>query len=150
MQCDQVAERLPAAAEGLEALDPAARRHVERCLRCQADAVQYRRVLRAMRALRTEVLVPAPGLLPELLASLGEAGEQQAVRAMFRGRACRVPGWPGGGHGGRRGRGGGPDHPQPAQQGLPRRLRSPRPGPNPRGGKSGPLALSCLPTSGGQ
>jgi hypothetical protein len=86
VQCDQVAERLPAAAEGLEALDPAARRHVERCLRCQADAVQYRRLLRAMRALRTEVLVPAPGLLPELLASLGEAGEQQAVRAMFRGR----------------------------------------------------------------
>ena len=81
MRCDQVAERLPAAAEGLEALDPAARRHVERCLRCQADAVQYRRVLRAMRALRTEVLVPAPGLLPELLASLGEAGEQQACAA---------------------------------------------------------------------
>ena len=61
MRCDQVADRLPAAAEGLEALDPAARRHVERCLRCQADAVQYRKVLRAMRALRTEVLVPAPG-----------------------------------------------------------------------------------------
>ncbi len=86
MRCDQVADRLPAAAEGLEALDPTARRHVERCLRCQADAVQYRRILRAMRALRTEVLAPAPGLLPELLASLGEAGEQRAVRAMFRGR----------------------------------------------------------------
>ena len=85
MRCDQVAYRLPAAAEGLEALDPAARRHVERCLRCQADAVQYRRVLRAMRALRIEVLVPAPGLLPELLASLGEAGEQHALRSMIRG-----------------------------------------------------------------
>ena len=86
MQCDQVADRLPAAAEGLEALDPAARRHVDRCLRCQADAVQYRKVLRAMRALRTEVLAPTPGLVPEILAALGEAGEQQAVRALFRGR----------------------------------------------------------------
>jgi len=62
MRGAQVAHRLPAAAEGLAALDPAARRHVERCLRCQADAVQYRRILRAMRALRTEVLVPTPGL----------------------------------------------------------------------------------------
>jgi hypothetical protein len=85
MRCDQVADRLPAAAEGLEALDPAARRHVERCLRCQADAVQYRRVLRAMRALRTEVLVPAPGLLPEILTSLGEAGERHALRSLVRG-----------------------------------------------------------------
>jgi hypothetical protein len=85
MRCDQVADRLPAAAEGMEALDPAARRHVERCLRCQADAVQYRRVLRAMRALRTEVLVPAPGLVPEILASLSEAGERQAVRSLLRG-----------------------------------------------------------------
>lgn len=86
MRCDQVAERLPAAAEGIEALDPAARRHVERCLRCQADAVQYRKVLRAMRTLRTEVLEPAPGLLPEILASLGEAGERHALRSMVRGR----------------------------------------------------------------
>ena len=86
MRCDQVADRLPAVAEGLDALDPGARRHVERCLRCQADAVQYRRVLRAMRALRTEVLVPAPGLVPEVLASLSEAGERQAVRGMLRGR----------------------------------------------------------------
>lgn len=86
MRCEQIADVLPAAAEGLDALDPAARRHVERCLRCQADAVQYRRLLRAMRVLRTEVLVPAPGLLPEILASLGEAGERRALRGMVRGR----------------------------------------------------------------
>jgi hypothetical protein len=86
MRCDQVAEVLPASAEGLSALDPAARRHVEHCLRCQADAVQYRRVLRAMRALRTEVLEPAPGLVAEILASLGQAGERRALRGMVRGR----------------------------------------------------------------
>jgi hypothetical protein len=86
VRCDQVADRLPAAAEGLQALDPAARRHVDHCLRCQADAVQYRKVLRAMRALRTEVLVPAPGLVPEILASISEAGERQAVRSLLSGR----------------------------------------------------------------
>ena len=93
MRCEQVADRLPAAAEGLEALDPAARRHVEHCLRCQADAVQYRKLLRAMRALRTEVLVPAPGLVPEILATLSEEAERQAVRSLLRGhRAAYVVG----------------------------------------------------------
>jgi len=86
VRCDQVADRLPAAAEGIDTLDPAARRHVERCLRCQADAVQYRRVLRALRALRTEVLEPAPGLVPEVLAAVAEAGEERAVRSLVRGR----------------------------------------------------------------
>ena len=46
-----------------------ARRHVERCLRCQAELVQYRKLLRALRALRTEVLEPAPGLLADILAT---------------------------------------------------------------------------------
>ena len=40
---------------------PGARRHVERCLRCQAELVQYRKLLRALQRLRTEVLDPAPG-----------------------------------------------------------------------------------------
>jgi hypothetical protein len=30
--------------------------------------------------------VPTPGLLPEILAAIGEAGEQQALRSMVRGR----------------------------------------------------------------
>ena len=76
----------PAAAEGLQALDPAARRHVERCLRCQADAVQYRKVLRAMRALRTEVLVPARAWCRRSWPAMSEAGERQAVRSLLRGR----------------------------------------------------------------
>ena len=34
----------------------------------------------------TEVLVPAPGLLSDILATLEEAGERQAVRGILRGR----------------------------------------------------------------
>ena len=56
MQCEDIAEDLAAAAEGDTLLGRSQRRHVERCLRCQAEVVQYRRVLRAMRSLRTEVL----------------------------------------------------------------------------------------------
>jgi hypothetical protein len=59
---------------------------VESCLRCQAELAQYRKLLRALRALRTEVLRPAPGLVSEVLASLEEAGERHAVRGLLHGR----------------------------------------------------------------
>ena len=83
MQCDELNDVLPRAAEGSVLLDRSARQHVERCLRCQAELVQYRRLL---RTLRTEVLEPAPGLLPEILATLEEAGERHAIRSLLSGR----------------------------------------------------------------
>jgi hypothetical protein len=81
-----VAEVLAEAAEGTIALDPAASRHVERCQRCQAEIVQYRKLLRALHTLRTEVLEPTPGLLTDILAGLVGEGERHAVRSMLRGR----------------------------------------------------------------
>lgn len=86
LRCDQVADQLSAAADGGEALALDARRHVETCLRCQADVVQYRKLLRTLRSLRTEVLEPAPGLLSDILANLEEAGERRAIRAAINGR----------------------------------------------------------------
>jgi hypothetical protein len=92
MQCDDVAEALAAAADGTPVEDRATRRHVERCLRCQADMAQYRKLLRALHNLRTEVLEPAPGLLPEILASLEAAGERHAVRSLLTGRRLAYAG----------------------------------------------------------
>ncbi len=86
MQCDDVAELLADAADGSVLLDRNARRHVDRCLRCQAEMVQYRKLLRALHNLRTEVLEPAPGLVSDILAHIEEAGERHAVRSMLRGR----------------------------------------------------------------
>ncbi len=86
MRCDDVADVLAAAEGGADALDRATRRHVGQCLRCQAELVQYRRLLRALHALRTEVLEPAPGLLADILASVEEAGERHAVRSLLGGR----------------------------------------------------------------
>ena len=85
-RCSDVAEQLSAAAEKSTILSHSARAHVETCLRCQADLVQYRRLLRSLRSLRTEVLQPAPGLLPEILAGLEHAGERHAIRAALHGR----------------------------------------------------------------
>lgn len=86
LRCREVAEALSAAAEHAAGLAPAAATHVETCLRCQADLVQYRKLLRSLRSLRTEVLQPAPGLLPEILAGIEQAGERHAIRAVLHGR----------------------------------------------------------------
>lgn len=85
MQCEDLADDLAAMADGSVLLGRSERRHVEQCLRCQAELVQYRRVLRAMRAMRTEVLEPAPGLLADVLANLEAAGERRAIRSMIHG-----------------------------------------------------------------
>ncbi|WCO66693.1 hypothetical protein PO878_19550 [Iamia majanohamensis] len=84
--CADLGDRLAAAVTDDGALDREARAHVETCLRCQADLVEHRRVLRALRSLRTEVLVPAPGLVTEVLAHIEEAGERRAIRSLLTGR----------------------------------------------------------------
>ena len=85
MRCDDLTDALSAAAEGSALLGQSERAHVERCLHCQAELVQYRKLLRAMRSMRTEVLEPAPGVLSEILANLEEAGERRAIRSLIAG-----------------------------------------------------------------
>src|SRR5947207_15713279 len=84
--CESVAALLPAVIDGNQGADRRVRRHVDSCLRCQAELVQYRKLLRALRQLRTEVLEPAPGLLPSILANLEAVGERGAVRSLLDGR----------------------------------------------------------------
>ncbi len=86
MRCDQLSEVLSDAADGTMALDAAGRAHVAQCLRCQAELVQYRKLLRSLRALRMQVLEPAPGLVPEILAYIEAAGERRALRELIDGR----------------------------------------------------------------
>ncbi|HET6663639.1 MAG TPA: hypothetical protein VFG94_05255 [Acidimicrobiales bacterium] len=92
MQCDDIADLLAEVADGSAIADVRARSHVESCLRCQADLVQYRKLLRALHNLRTEVLEPAPGVLPGILANLERAGERHAVRSMLTGRRLAYAG----------------------------------------------------------
>ncbi len=86
MRCEQVADALAEAAGGSVLLPPDARRHVEECLRCQAEMVQYRKLLRALRALRVDVLEPAPGAITDVLAALEEESERRSVRLLLHGR----------------------------------------------------------------
>jgi anti-sigma factor RsiW len=92
VRCEQLVPQLGAVADGSVVLERDARRHVESCLRCQAEVAQYRKLLRALRALRTEVLEPSPGLLPDVLAGLSAAGERQVLRSVLRGRRAAYVG----------------------------------------------------------
>ena len=86
VSCDDVADALPAIVDGLEVADIEVQRHVAACLRCQAELVQYRKVLRMLHELRTEVLEPAPGCVPDILAALEAAGERRAIHHLLNGR----------------------------------------------------------------
>ena len=86
MRCDEVFEQLPAIVDGIATADAKVVHHVDSCLRCQAELVQYRKLLKALHQLRTQVLEPAPGLLSDILAGLENAGERRAIRSLLQGR----------------------------------------------------------------
>lgn len=88
VQCDEVADLLADAADagGSSRLSAPARLHVDHCLRCQAEVVQYRRLLRALRDLRVGLIEPMPGLLGDVLATVESAGERSAIRSALSGR----------------------------------------------------------------
>ena len=90
--CEMVADALPAIVDGLAVADLDLRRHVEACLRCQAELAQYRKVLKALHQLRTEVLEPAPGLITDILVNLEAAGERRAMRFLLTGRRAAYVG----------------------------------------------------------
>jgi len=96
MLCDDIARLLPATVGGGVAVDLPVQRHIETCLRCQAELARYRRMLRGLQLLRTRYLEPAPGLLAQTLAAIGEAGEREARRAVLSGRRLAYVGAIGG------------------------------------------------------
>ena len=96
MQCDDVARLLPEAVGGGAAVELSVQRHIETCLRCQAEVARYRRMLRGLQLLRTRYLEPTPGMLAQTLAALEEAGERHALRSVLSGRRLAYAGAIGG------------------------------------------------------
>jgi anti-sigma factor RsiW len=86
LTCEEVAAALPGIVDGNDPADRRVQHHVASCLRCQAELVHYRRLLRALRQLRVDYLEPAPGLLSGILATIEEAGERGAIRSLLSGR----------------------------------------------------------------
>jgi len=95
MRCDEITPLLPGLVDG----DPVSfevQRHIDSCLRCQAELARYRRLLRTLALLRTRYAEPAPGLLGDTLAAITDAAEQGARRTLLSGRTLAYAGAIGG------------------------------------------------------
>ena len=92
MQCEHVVEQLSDIVDGRGQSTPEINAHVEGCLRCQAELVQYRKLLKALHNLRTEVLEPAPGTLSGIFARIESAGERGAIRSLLNNRKAAYVG----------------------------------------------------------
>jgi hypothetical protein len=68
--CDELSLRLAEVADDSVPLIGPDATHVATCLRCQAELAQYRRLLRSLRALRTQAVLPEGDLLTDLLEAL--------------------------------------------------------------------------------
>lgn len=82
-QCDEIAALLPQVVDSAEPVALPVQRHVESCLRCQAELARYRRMLRGLQLLRTQYFEPTPGLLAGTLATITAAGERRAVTSVL-------------------------------------------------------------------
>ena len=86
MRCEEMALLMPATVDGDAPVALPVQRHIESCLRCQAELSRYRRMLRGLQLMRTQFLEPAPGLLATTLAAVSEASEQRAIRSLLTGK----------------------------------------------------------------
>lgn len=79
MRCEEIANLLPDAVDSAEPVALPVQRHIESCLRCQAELARYRRMIRGLQLLRTQYLEPTPGLLAATLAHITAASERRAI-----------------------------------------------------------------------
>lgn len=70
MLCESISIQLAGVADGEVDLPTETGRHVDGCLRCQAELAQYRKLLRALTTLRDQHAYVDDSLLDELLEAL--------------------------------------------------------------------------------
>ena len=75
VRCEDLAVELAGMADIDASPSVDTRRHVQRCLRCQADLVGYRRLRRELRGLEVASLSPDEELLEEVLRQVGPVAE---------------------------------------------------------------------------
>lgn len=93
--CDDVAFDLAGAVDSPGELSRLQRHHTDRCLRCQAELAQHRRLARALHGLRTELVQPAAAAshVADVIALLDEEAEPAAAgRPLLSGRRIAYAG----------------------------------------------------------
>ena len=86
MRCDSLSAALAGATDGSVQLDRSQRRHVEHCLRCQAEAAQYRKLLRALASLQPQTLSVPSGAADQITRYLDNAGDRSSLLPVLSGR----------------------------------------------------------------
>ncbi len=84
MPSSRLDELLAEAVDGEDLFGPAIEEGLS--LREQAELAQYRKLIRALRTLRTDTLDAGPGLVDDVLLYLEDATERHAIRSLFGGR----------------------------------------------------------------
>lgn len=92
MRCEQVADDLAAAVGGTAVLAPSVRAHVEHCLRCQAEAAQYRKLGRALHSLADDVALVPVGLVDDVVSALDDAEQARVLGHLRHHRAAYLGG----------------------------------------------------------
>jgi hypothetical protein len=77
---DEISALLSGIVDGTIDDDDALLRELRTDLRFQAELVQYRKLLRALRSMRSEVVDPGPALVDEVLTILDEHAERHGLR----------------------------------------------------------------------
>ncbi len=72
--CELFSLQLAAAADGRAELEADAAGHFDSCLRCQAELVQYKKLLRALASLRGQQISADATLVDEILCALESGG----------------------------------------------------------------------------
>ena len=94
--CESFSLQLAAAADGTNELDAEATGHFESCLRCQAELVQYKKLLRALASLRHQQLSADDTLLDEILLALEPGGTVHRLQRLASGTKTRKAAYIGG------------------------------------------------------
>ncbi|HLI53629.1 MAG TPA: hypothetical protein VKU88_04825 [Acidimicrobiales bacterium] len=71
--CREAVDAVAEMAAGEDDVEPRAAAHVRSCLRCQAEVAAFRRVLKVMRSMRHDLVVPPASSLAAVLKALDEA-----------------------------------------------------------------------------
>ncbi len=74
-ECHRFTSELSEVVDGGDCLNPTAIEHFGSCLRCQAELVQYKKLLRALSNLRGHTVTPDDYLFFDIMRALDRAGE---------------------------------------------------------------------------
>jgi hypothetical protein len=94
--CETFSLQLAAVADGANELNPEAADHFKTCLRCQAELVQYKKLLRALASLRSHRLSADESLVQEILHALERGDTVHRLQRLTSGSKTRKVAYIGG------------------------------------------------------